>query len=70
MMKERRINKPQHVKSLMSEQINVLRNNDDLNPIDKARSIAYLANTSLSAYKDGEAIEKLEKIQKKLEELQ
>lgn len=68
MVKNRRINHPSHIKALMAEQINTLRNDDSLNPIDKARAIAYLSNTALSAYKDGEAMEKLEKIQKHLED--
>lgn len=69
MVKNRRINHPSHVRVLMQEQINLLRNDESLDPIDRARAIAYLSNTALSAYKDGEAIEKLEKIEKQLQEL-
>lgn len=69
MVKQRRINHPSHVKALMQEQINILRNDDSLDPIDRARAIAYLSNTALSAYKDGEAVEKIEQIQKQLEEM-
>lgn len=69
MVKDRRINHPSHVKALMGEQINILRKDESLDPIDRARAIAYLSNTALSAYKDGEAVEKIEQIQKKLEEM-
>ncbi|MTD31843.1 hypothetical protein [Planomicrobium sp. YIM 101495] len=68
MVKERRLNKPSDIKNLMAEQINQLRNNAELDPVQKAKAIGYLANTSLSAYKEGEGMEKLEKIQKMLEE--
>lgn len=67
MVKERRIGKPQHIKMLMQEQINLLRANESLDPIQKAKAIGYLANTSLSAFKDGEAMEMLEKINKRLD---
>lgn len=66
MVKDRRISHPSHVRTLMQEQINILRKNEELDPIDRARAIAYLSNTSLSAYKDGEAVEKIEKIMEQL----
>lgn len=69
LVRERRINRPQHVRVLMQEQINILRQDETLDPIERARAIAYLSNTALSAYKDGEAMEKLESIQKQLDEL-
>lgn len=62
-VKNRRINQPSHVRSLMQEQINILRNDDGLDPIDRARAIAYLSNTALSAYKDGEGMDKLKDIE-------
>lgn len=67
-VKNRRINHPSHVRSLMQEQINILRNDDELDPIDKARAIAYLSNTALSAYKDGELLEEVKKIEALLKE--
>lgn len=67
MVKNRRINHPSHVKALMQEQINILRNDDSLDPIERARAIAYLSNTALSAYKDSETAEKIDKLLKELE---
>lgn len=61
-VKNRRINHPSHIRSLMAEQINILRQDESLDPIDRARAIAYLSNTALSAYKDGEAADKIKKI--------
>jgi len=66
MVRERRINHPSHVKTLMQEQINILRADDELDPIERARAIAYLSNTALSAYKDGVTAEKIDKIMKQL----
>lgn len=62
-VKERRINHPSHVRALMQEQINILRNNDELDPIDKSRAIGYLSNIALSAYKDGELLEKVKEVE-------
>lgn len=53
----------------MQEQINILRQDDSLDPIERARAIAYLSNTALSAYRDGEAMDKLKEIEKQLEVL-
>ncbi|HLR02839.1 MAG TPA: hypothetical protein VK111_08885 [Virgibacillus sp.] len=67
-VKERRINHPSHVRALMQEQINVLRQDESLDPIDKARAIAYLSNTALSAYKDGDLLEKVKEVENLLKE--
>jgi hypothetical protein len=66
LVKERRINQPAHVKQLMSEQINELRQDDSLDKIQKARAIAYLSTVSLSAYKESEAVDILKRIEKEL----
>jgi len=63
-VKERRINNPSHIRVLMQEQINILRQDTALDPIDKARAIAYLSNTALAAYKDGEMLKKLVEVEK------
>ncbi|RLL47830.1 hypothetical protein D8M04_00690 [Oceanobacillus piezotolerans] len=67
MIKDRRINKPSHIKALMQEQINILRRDDDLEPIAKAKAIAYLSSISLSAYKEGETARRLDEIEQRLE---
>ena len=66
-MRDKRLNKPQHIKALMQEQINLLRKNEDLDPINKARAIAYLSNIALTAIKDGELEERLKHIEEQLE---
>jgi len=66
-MKDRRINKPTHIKALMQEQINILRHDDGLDPIDKARAIAYLSNVALTAIKEGEFDERLKALEEQLE---
>ncbi|MDX8045440.1 hypothetical protein SH601_05500 [Gracilibacillus sp. S3-1-1] len=66
-MKDKRINRPQHIKTLMQEQINILRRDDGLDPIDKARAIAYLSNIALTAIKDGDFDERLKAIESQLE---
>lgn len=65
-VRERRLNKPEHVRALMQEQINLLRRNDELDPIERARAIGYLSNILLTAYREGEAMEKLEAMEKML----
>lgn len=67
LVRERRINNPGHVRTLLQEQINILRLDDSLDPIDKARAIGYLSNILLSAYKDGEAVEKINQIMERLD---
>ena len=67
-VKNRRISNPGHVRALMVEQINLLRQDGSLDPIDRARAIAYLSNTALSAYKEGEAMDKLEQLETQLKE--
>lgn len=66
MVKERRLNKPQDVKRLMQEQINNLRQNEDIDPIKRANAIGYLSNVFLGAYKDGDVMQKLEEIENEL----
>ncbi|WP_164214460.1 hypothetical protein [Virgibacillus sp. YIM 98842] len=66
-MKDRRIYKPQHIRTLMQEQINILRRKDELDPIDKVRAIAYLSNVALTAIKEGEFDERLKALEKQLE---
>lgn len=67
-VRERRISNPGHVRTLMQEQINILRQDETLDPIDRARAIAYLSNTALSAYKDGELLEKVKEVEQLLKE--
>lgn len=42
-LKKIRINKPQHLIRLLNEQINAVRNDDELSIQEKARTIGYLA---------------------------
>lgn len=64
MVKERRISKPQHIMQLMREQINILRQDETLDPIQRAKAIGYLSNTTLAAYKDGELSDKVDEVLK------
>lgn len=66
-VKERRINKPHHIRALMQEQINILRRDDGIDPVEKARAIAYLSNVALTAIKDGDFDERLKAIEEQLE---
>lgn len=67
-VKERRISRPQHIRALMQEQINILRRDDDIDPVEKARTIAYLSNVALTSIKDGDFDERMRAIEKELEE--
>lgn len=67
-VKERRITKPNHIRQLLGEQINLLRQDQEASTIDKARAIAYLSSISLQAMKDGELEERISILEKELED--
>lgn len=69
-MKDKRINKPQHVRQVLSEQINILRSKEKIDKveIDRARAIGYLSSVALTAIRDGELEERLTAIEKAIEE--
>lgn len=68
-MRNKRITSPNHVRQVLSEQINRLRNDkvtsDD---IDKARAIGYLSNVALTAIRDGELEQRIKALEEKLKE--
>lgn len=68
-MRNKRITSPNHVRQVLSEQINRLRKekvtSDD---IDKARAIGYLSNVALTAIRDGELEQRIQAIENKLKE--
>jgi hypothetical protein len=69
-MKDKRISKPQHVRQVLSEQINILRSTEEIDKveIDRARAIGYLSSVALTAIRDGELEERLTAIEKAIEE--
>lgn len=67
-IRDKRINKPSDVRVLMQEQINILRKDTTLDPINKARVIASLSNTALSAFQQGELLEKVTELEVMLNE--
>lgn len=67
-VKERRISNPGHIRKLLSEQINRLRQDESLDKIEVARAIAYLSNVHLSAYKNSVLLDKIEEVEKLLNE--
>lgn len=62
----KRISKPQHIRQILADQLNSLRADDTLDPIQRARAIAYLSSVALTAMKDGELEERISEIEKKL----
>jgi len=71
-IKDRRVTKPQHIRQLLTEQINLLRKIRPQNTketLDVSRTISYLSNTALMAMRDGEAVERLQAIEDMLKEL-
>lgn len=65
-MKEKRVIKPQHIRQILSEQINLLRTKGTIDKaeIDKARAIGYLASIALTAMKDGDLEERIATLEK------
>jgi len=68
-VKNRRINNPSQIRTLLQEQINIVRNDPDMETENKARTIGYLSNIALSAYKYGVVDERIEEMENKLKEL-
>ncbi|HZG72277.1 MAG TPA: hypothetical protein VEY51_12150 [Chondromyces sp.] len=66
----KRISKPQHVRQVLGEQINVLRSKKDISKveIERARAIGYLSSVALAAIRDGELEERIKQIEKTLKE--
>lgn len=68
-MRNKRITSPNHVRQVLSEQINRLRNdNVTSEDIDKARAIGYLSNVALTAIRDGELEQRIRALEEKLKE--
>lgn len=66
MIKERRINNASHVRNLLQEQINILRLDESIENVDRARAIGYLSNIALSVIKVEEIEGKIKKIMEQL----
>lgn len=67
-VKNRRLSNPSHIRTLLSELINELRQDDSLDKISKARTIGYLSNIHLSAYRDSELADRVKEIEVMLQE--
>jgi len=69
-MPKKHIKRPTHVRQVLSEQINVLRQKEEVSEDDvkKARAIGYLSSVALTAIRDGELEERLEAIEEELKE--
>lgn len=73
-MSKRRLNKPQHLRNLLTEQINILRKYQDSEEltlkqqVEVCRAIAYLSSVSLTAMKDGDLEERMTLIEEALKE--
>ncbi len=62
----KRIKTPSHIRQLIAEELNRLRRDDTLDPIQRARAIAYLSSVALTAMRDGELEERISEIEKRL----
>lgn len=63
-----RLNKPQHVKRLLNQEINKVRKAKDMGTESKARVIGYLSNILLKSLEMGEMSERMEYVYKHLKE--
>lgn len=63
-----RLNKPQHIKRLINEQINELRRAEEMDVETRARAIGYLSNIVLKSMEQGEMAERLEYVFKTMKE--
>lgn len=67
-VKDRRLNNPNQIKAMLTEQANLIRQNDKIDPVEKARVLTYISNTALSCYREGELLERVKEVEKLLEE--
>jgi Sec7-like guanine-nucleotide exchange factor len=65
-VKDRRINKPQHIRALMQEQINILRQDESLKNVERARAIAYLSTVALTAISQSDLELRLEQLENEI----
>lgn len=65
-VKDRRITRPAHIRQLLQEQVNILRRDDSIESIDKARAIGYLSNIMLTSIKEGDFDDRLAEIEKQM----
>lgn len=71
-IKNRRVTQPHHIRNILTEQLNILRKivpSNQKEALDKARTIAYISNTSLMSLRDGLNAEKLKEIEDMLTQL-
>ncbi|WP_342042837.1 hypothetical protein [Bacillus sp. OTU2372] len=64
--KKIRINKPQDIRRMIAKVINILLQDGEMT-IDKAKTIATLSNTALKSMELGDLAERMNKIEKLLE---
>lgn len=68
----KRINKPQHIRQVIAQQINqllALEPDTTKERIEIARTVAYLSSVALTAIKDGEIENRINELEKLLKEL-
>lgn len=58
-----RIEKPQHVRRLLTEVINEIRQEKEMDIEKRARVLGYLANITLTSLKDGDLEERITQLE-------
>ena len=53
----------------MNEQINLLRKDDSISTVERARAIAYLSTVSLTAIKDGELADRIAALEEHMQSM-
>lgn len=69
MVQNKRITTANHIRQVLSHEINELRKDESLETVERARAIAYLSSVSLTAIKDGELSDRIEILEKHFEEV-
>lgn len=65
-----RIEKPQHVRRLLTEVINEIRREDSMDKEKRARVLGYLGNIILTSIKDGDLEDRITLIEEQLQKTQ
>lgn len=67
MPRKKVIKSPTHVRQILSDEINKLREGTaSKEELDQARAVGYLSNVALSAIKDGELENRIREVEKQL----
>jgi hypothetical protein len=67
-MRSIRVNKPQDVKRVLTQLLNEIRADEEMDKVHRGRLICYISTTLLTALKDGDLEDRMAAIERQLKE--